>query len=151
MSGSKAADHPKSTTRATPDDEVRRVVERYYAVVADLDSTADDLAALLDKKVTIREHPNPITPDGVTRGKQETLAALEAGKGLLSAQSFDVHEIVVNGERAAVRAVWRGTIAQDAGRLRAGSELVAQVAAFLTVRGGKIVEHETFDCYPPFG
>lgn len=73
-----------------------------------------------------------------------------AGKQLLSAQSFDVHEVLVRGERAAVRATWRGTIGIDAGPLRAGTELVAHVASFLTVRDGLVVEHETFDCCEPF-
>ena len=35
------------------------------------------------------------------------------------------------------------------GPLRAGAELVAHVAAWLTVANGRIREHETFDCYEP--
>jgi ketosteroid isomerase-like protein len=31
----------------------------------------------------------------------------------------------------------------------AGKELVAHVAAWLTVEDGQIREHETFDCYEP--
>jgi hypothetical protein len=39
----------------------------------------------------------------------------------------------------------------DTPRLPAGTELVAHVSAWLTVADGLIVEHETFDCYEPFG
>lgn len=130
--------------------DVEDVVRRYYRTVADLDSPTETLAELLAKKVTIVEHPNPITPHGASRGREETLTGFAAGKDLLSAQSFEVHEVLVQGERAAVRATWRGTIGADAGPLRAGTELHAMVASFLTVVDGKITEQETFDCYQPF-
>lgn len=142
MSGKKAG--------KSADHDVLTVVTAYYAAQSDLASAPEALADLLHKKVSITEHPNAITPGGATRGRQETLEGLVAGKGLLREQVFDVHEVVVNGERAAVRATWRGTIGVDAGPLRSGTQLRAHVASFLTVRDGAIVEQETFDCYEPF-
>jgi ketosteroid isomerase-like protein len=130
----------------------RTVVRRYYALVADLASTPDDLAALLHPDVRVTEHPNAITPRGAVRDRDATLAGFAAGKALLSAQSFDVHEVVAaagDPDRVAVRATWRGTIARGAGRLTQGAELVAHIAALLTVADGQILEHETFDCYEP--
>lgn len=32
----------------------------------------------------------------------------------------------------------------------AGTQLTGHVASFFTVRDGRIVRHETFDCYEPF-
>lgn len=130
--------------------KVRDIVERYYQVVSDLNSEPDALAALLAKKVTITEHPNPISPQGASRGRTETLEGLVSGKELLSEQAFDVHEILVVGNRAAVRATWRGTIGIDAGPLTTGTKLLAHVASFLTVDDGKVTEQETFDCYDPW-
>jgi hypothetical protein len=49
----------------------------------------------------------------------------------------------------AVRAEWRGRLAVDAGPHAAGSELTAHIASFVTVDGGLIRQHETFDCYEP--
>jgi hypothetical protein len=43
----------------------------------------------------------------------------------------------------------RGTIREATGSLAAGTELVAHIAAWLTVVDGRIREHETFDCYEP--
>jgi ketosteroid isomerase-like protein len=126
------------------------VVRRYYAVVADLGATEDDLRALLDPSATITEHPNPITPNGAVRSVDQTVQGFLVGKRLLSDQVFAVHEVVVDGERAAVRATWMGTVGQDAGPFTAGTALTARIGAFLTVREGRIVEHETFDCYEPF-
>jgi ketosteroid isomerase-like protein len=125
------------------------VVERYYAVVADLDASAEELGALLHPDVRVVEHPNAITPRGAQRDREEVLAGYAAGKGLLSEQVFDVHELLVCGDRVAVRATWRGTIARDAGPLRAGDALEAYIASFITVQDGLIRDHETFDCYEP--
>jgi hypothetical protein len=55
----------------------------------------------------------------------------------------------VSKNRAAVRATWRGTIGDGTGGPAAGTELVAYIAGWLTVEGGRIREHETFDCYEP--
>jgi hypothetical protein len=86
---------------------------------------------------------------GCARERRRRGGHFLAGKGLLSEQSFDVHELATAGERVAVRATWRGTIGLGSERLPAGTELVAHVAAWLTVVDGRVREHETFDCYVP--
>ena len=126
------------------------VVRRYYEVVGDLSYTEQDLAALLHPDAALVEHPNPVVPHGARRGVEETLAGFRAGRGLLSHQSFEIHELIAVGERAAVRAHWEGTIGQDAGPFKQGTELTAHIAAFVTVHDGLVLEHETFDCYEPF-
>ena len=119
------------------------LVRRYFAVVADLASSAADLEELLHPGVRITEHPNAITPSGAVRDRDATVAGFLAGKRLLSAQAFDVHEVLGSGDRFAVRATWRGTIAQG------GRELAAHIAAWVTIENGRIRAHETFDCYEP--
>jgi ketosteroid isomerase-like protein len=136
---------------ATPGADVESVVRRYYATVADLGSTEDDLRRLLDPRLRVVEHPNPVTPRGAVRDLEETVAGFRAGKALLREQDFSVQEVLTSGERAAVRATWRGTVGTVAGPFRDGQELVAHIAALLTVRDGRIVDHETFDCYDPLG
>ncbi|RKS75584.1 ketosteroid isomerase-like protein [Motilibacter peucedani] len=131
--------------------EVESVVLRYFATVSDLGSSADDLLALVAPGLRVVEHPNPITPRGAVRDLEQTLQGLRAGKALLREQVFDVHEVLTCSDRAAVRATWRGVVGVDAGPYRAGQELVAHVAAVLTVQDGRVVDHETFDCYEPVG
>jgi ketosteroid isomerase-like protein len=130
--------------------DTEEVVRRYYAVVSDLGSTEDELRALLSPDVRVVEHPNAVTPLGAVRDLQAILTGFRAGKSLLSEQDFEVREVLTAGERAAVRAAWRGTVGVDAGPYRAGLELMADVAALLTVRDGLVVDHETFDCYRPW-
>jgi ketosteroid isomerase-like protein len=125
------------------------LVERYYAVVSDLDSTPEALAALLHPDLRVVEHPNALNPSGTVRDRDGVLTAFAAGKQLLSEQAFHVRELLADGNRVALRAGWRGRLAVDAGPLRAGSELTAHIASFVTVDDGLIREHETFDCYEP--
>ena len=117
--------------------------------MSDLGSTADDLRAILHPDVRITEHPNAISPRGQVRDRDASIAGFEAGKQLLAAQDFEVHEVLADGNRVAVKATWRGTIGIAAGPLPAGAELTAHIAALLTVDNHQIKEHETFDCYEP--
>ena len=133
-----------------PTADVESVVRRYYEVVADLSTRVDDLEPLLAPDFRVTEHPNAISPNGAVRNRDGTIAGFMAGKNLLREQSFDVHEIVVAGGRAAARLTWRGVVGIDAGPLTAGQQLVAEIASFLTVRDGRVVDQETFDCYEPF-
>ena len=131
--------------------DAEAIVRRYYGIVADLGSTEEDLRAVLHPDARIVEHPNAITPHGAVRDVEGTIAGFLAGKTLLSAQRFDVHELLADGGRVAVRATWRGTVGIDTPRLSAGTELVAHVAAWIDVAEGLVREHQTFDCYEPFG
>ena len=118
------------------------IVRRYFAIVANLDSSVDEFRSIVAVDATFTELPNPISPTGHVRTLEETVAGFAAGKGRLEAQSIDIHEVVVAGDRAAVRSTWRGTIG--------GTEIVAHMGGFLTVRDGRIAAHETYDCYEPF-
>jgi ketosteroid isomerase-like protein len=130
-------------SRSSPTaDDARSTVERYYATVADLRSSPEALRALLHPELRVVEHPNAIHPQGTVRDRDAVVAAYEQGKGMLSEQSFELEEVVASGDRVAVRALWRGTLA-------AGARLEARIAAFLTVDDGRIREHETYDCYSP--
>lgn len=129
---------------------IEQLVRHYYAVVSDLGSAPDDLRSLLAPDVRVVEHPNLVTPAGAVRDLDRTLAGFASGKALLREQEFTVHEVLVHGERAAVRASWRGVVGASIGPFLEAQELVSEVAALLTVRDGLVTEHETFDCYRPF-
>jgi ketosteroid isomerase-like protein len=127
----------------------RQVVEHYYAVVGDLASTEPELAALLHPDVRITEHPNAVNPRGSARNRDEALDAFSAGKQLLEVQRFDVVDVLVDGDRVAVKAEWTGKIKPDSPAL-GGLELRARIAALLRVADEMVIEHETYDCYEPF-
>jgi ketosteroid isomerase-like protein len=125
------------------------VVDRYLAVVADLDAESDALAALLHPAARFVEHPNLVAPVGRRRDVAATRAAREHSRALLAGHGFDVHEHIVAGERVVTRATWSGTLGRDAGPIPAGTELRAECCMVFTVRDGQIVDQENFDCYAP--
>jgi ketosteroid isomerase-like protein len=109
--------------------------------------SAFDSAALervLHPDARISEMPNLLNRDGTERDRTAALAAFERGRGLLSAHSFEVHSVVVDGDTIAARWTWRGTLAAT------GQELTAHIASFTEVRGGLIYRHATYDCYEAF-
>lgn len=128
---------------------VEATVRDYYRIVGDLRYTENDLREIVTPDAVFTEHPNPIAPHGAVRSVEQNLAGFRAGRALLSDQVIELLEVLVSGERAAVRATWSGTVGVDRGPFTAGTELSCVMAAFLTVRDNKICAHDTYDCYPP--
>jgi len=128
---------------------IEATVREYYRVVGDLNCTQDELMAVVHPDAVFTEHPNPIAPRGAVRTLAESLAGFRAGRALLREQTIEIAEILVCGDRAAVRASWSGVVGVDRGPFTAGTELSCVMAAFMTVIDDKIVAHDTYDCYPP--
>jgi ketosteroid isomerase-like protein len=125
------------------------VVDRYLAAVTDLDGDPDELAALLEPAFRVVEHPNAVAPTGRMRDRAATLAAAGHARRLLSGTRFEVREHIVAGERVVTRVGWTGVLAIDAGAWPAGTEMRAECCMVFTVRDGRIVRQDTYDCYEP--
>ena len=118
------------------------VLEDFFTAAAAFDEEA--LARVLHPEARLSEMPNAINREGTERDLPLAREAFARGKGLLSAQTYDVHEVLESGNRIAARATWRGTLAAN------GKELTAHIATFSEVRDGRIFRHATYDCYEPF-
>tara|TARA_R100000365_G_C2732710_1_gene62652 strand:+ start:489 stop:929 length:441 start_codon:yes stop_codon:yes gene_type:complete len=113
-------------------------------------SNGEALRAHFTPNASTIEHPNAIKPHGATATLDQMLAASSAGARLLGKQHYEVIDAVEYGELAVLRILWTGAIAEDAGPFRAGQELRAHIAQFITTEGDRISRIETFDCYEPF-
>lgn len=134
--------------------DVEHVVRRYYLLLHELEPDVAALDAIIGAKLEQVEHPNALSPRGQRRGKPQILADLSdgdipSGGDMLTDQTFDVLDVLVDGSRAAVRGRWSGVLREAAGPLPAGTRLAANVAAFLRVKDGLVVEHESYECYEP--
>jgi ketosteroid isomerase-like protein len=118
------------------------ILDALFTAATDFDT--DRLAAIMHPEIRFTEFPNLINPEGSERGFDEALAGLRKGRELLSAQSYDVHARISDGDTIASRVTWRGTLAST------GQELTAHIATFTQVRDGRIFRHATYDCYEPF-
>ena len=131
-----------------PQDPVA-VIDRYLAAVTDRDATAEDVAAFVHPAARFVERPNLVAPSGRSRDATTALATLGHGRRLMREHRFDVHEHVACGDRVVTRALWTGVLAIDAGDLPAGTELRAECCMVFTVRDGRILEQQNYDCYQP--
>lgn len=113
----------------------------YFAAIAS--NEPDAAQPFLHDDVTLVEHPNVLNPKGKTYDRAAMLAAGERGAQLMARQSYDVRELIVDGDRAAVTTVWTG-------ELRDGRIMRAQICSVLELRGGKIWRQEQYDCFEPF-
>ena len=90
-----------------------------------------------------RESPTPLTPEG--RSSDNLVAfreGLEWGASSFIDRSVVLHELVADGDRAAMRYTWSATVAVDLGPDGApvGARPRVEAAAFLRVADGLIVE-----------
>jgi ketosteroid isomerase-like protein len=118
------------------------ILDDFFAAAAAFDDEA--LARVLHTAAHISEMPNLINRAGTERGVDAACEAFARGRGLLSAQRYDVHQVITSGDTIAARVTWRGTLAET------GKELTAHIATFSEVRDGRIFRHATYDCYEPF-
>ena len=118
------------------------ILHDFFDAAARFDDTA--LAAVMHPEARISEMPNAINRDGSERDLVAAREAFARGKGLLSEQRYDIHQVVTAGDTIAARATWTGTLAAT------GRQLTAHIATFSEVRDGRIFRHATYDCYERF-
>ena len=118
------------------------IVDRYLEAVTE--RSLAELAAVVHPDYTFREWPNAINPRGSERDLASARAGLEHAQTLLTEHAFDVHQHLVGGDTVVSRMTWRGTLAAT------GQELVAHISQHTTVKDGRILRTESFDCYEPF-
>jgi hypothetical protein len=128
--------------------ERERLVRDLLTAIED-GAPAETIATYWHPQAEQVELPSLMRPAGHRRGLAEMLEGYRSGSGLLVRQSYDVENVVDDGERLAVQLRWTATTAVAAGHLPAGTELVAHVAVFYEFRDGLVLRQSSYDCYEP--
>lgn len=123
---------------------------RRYLAALEGGATGEALAAFFTPDVVQEEFPNRLVPQGARRGLAELLAGAERGQGVMAAQSFELLDALVSGDRVALEVRWTGTLAIPLGPLQPGGEMRARFAVFLEVRDGRIAAQRNYDCFDPW-
>jgi predicted kinase/ketosteroid isomerase-like protein len=112
----------------------------------------DELDRIYHPELVQVEHPNRLLPEGAHRGKAQVLEAARRGRALMASQRFELGHLLESGPSVAVTARWRATLAVDAPPLglERGATMQADFAQFLVFADGRVVRHETFDCFVPW-
>lgn len=133
----------QTTTRSDPNVDL---AVRYHDAVGAF-ATGEALAEFLTPDMLHHELPNLLFPDGATRDLAAVVASSVRGREVLSAQTYEILNIVSGGDKVAVEVLWTGTLAVPHGELPAGHVMRAHIGAFLDFRDGKICGQRNYDCY----
>jgi SnoaL-like domain len=94
------------------------VVERFLAAFGRRWPTEDELDDLLAPGVRLVERPSLVSSNGGERDAAAMRAGIEAGRGLLAWQRYEVRDHVASGDVVVTRMRWSGELAIDAGPWR---------------------------------
>lgn len=133
----------------TPEESHLDIVRRYYAAMS-ADISVDEPATFYAPDVIQEEYPNRFVPDGVTRDLKGLQAAAARGKGVMSAQTFELVTALASGNTVVVEAKWSGTLGIPVGEIKAGTVMRARFAQFFESRDGKICSQRNYDCFEPW-
>lgn len=133
---------PASTATSTD------VVRRLYADI-EAGRSGDELRHHFTDDARTVVHPNALAPTGRTDDLAAMLTGSAQGSSLLAWQRYDVRSAVAVDDLVVTRLRWTGEVAVDAGPLRGGQRLTAEIAQFVRVEDGRVAEIETYDCYQP--
>lgn len=123
-------------------------VRAYIGAIERFDEGA--AAALLHPDIVQTEHPNKLYAKGQVRGRDEMLRDLPKGRTVLRSQSYPIETIFAAGDKVAVETRWEGILNVQLGRLQPGDAMVAHICMIFTLRDGKIVRQQNYDCYEDF-
>lgn len=96
------------------------------------------------------EFPNAVTHAVTHRTPEQLKEASEKGWNLMSAQTFEVRNLLSIGQTVLLEAIWIGKVAVPLGNISAGGEMVAYFAQIFEFRDGKIYRQRNYDCFEPF-
>jgi len=112
--------------------------------------TFSDIAELFTPDVVMEQLPNRIYPNGIRGTLAQMSESFDKGRKVLSSQTYEIKNAVVNGDSVAVEVLWTGTLAIGFGNLTSGSQMRAHSAMFFEFRDGRVSRQRNYDCFEPW-
>jgi ketosteroid isomerase-like protein len=132
----------------TPDSHAALV--RAYLAAIEAGAVGEELGRYFTEDAVQVEYPNRLNPHGGTSDRATIMARSVQGQHLLAAQHYRVLNLLAEGDRVAVEAVWTGMLAVPLGTLAAGDQMTAHFAMFFLLRDGRIARQHNYDCFAPW-
>jgi hypothetical protein len=129
--------------------EANLAVARAYLKALEENRPADAAQYFAPDIVQV-EHPNRLKPDGERRERAKMQADGRRGLQILQRQTYEVLNVVAQGDRVALEVLWTGWLAIPLGELKPGDAMTCWSGIFLDFRDGLIVGQRNHDCFPPF-
>jgi ketosteroid isomerase-like protein len=116
----------------------REIVTAYIQAIEAHDT--ERVATFLHPEVENLEHPNKIVPAGRRYDRDAMRAAGERGKAVMASERYEIRQMIVEGDRAAVLIRWSGTVHD-------GPTMRAEICSIIELRDGKVWRQEQYDCF----
>ena len=113
-------------------------------------SSSPDFSKFYHSEVVQIEYPNTVTKNTTTRMLKDLEAAASRGKQVLQKERYDIVNSYSAGNTVIIEAIYTGTLAIKAGKLKPGDEMKAYFAQFYEFKDGKIFRQRNYDCFEPF-
>jgi ketosteroid isomerase-like protein len=123
----------------------REIVTAYIQAIESMQP--DAVEPFLHPDMENLEHPNKVTPAGKRYDVAALRAAGERGRAVMASQRYEIRQMTVEGDRAAVQMLWSGTLKIAAGPLPAGHVMRAEICSIIELRDGKVWRQEQYDCF----
>jgi ketosteroid isomerase-like protein len=123
----------------------REIVTAYIQAIESMQP--DAVEPFLHPEMENLEHPNKVTPAGKRYDIAALRAAGERGRAVMASQRYEIRQMIVEGDRAAVQMLWSGTLKVAAGPLPAGHVMRAEICSIIELRDGKVWRQEQYDCF----
>jgi len=124
-------------------------VERYLRLIEGFHTKPRDFEPLLHADFVQTELPNTLNPRGQQSDRAGVLARLSVARQILAEQSFEIGRHCEDERHLFVEAVWRGTMAVDAGPLKRGQTMTAYFCMVFEFKDGLIWRQRNYDCFEP--
>ncbi len=132
----------------SPSSPELEVVRRYLKAIED--GSFSNISSLFTDDMTFEQLPNLIYPQGLRGNASRMADGFEKGRKLLSSQTYEIKNAIVNERSIAVEVLWTGTLAMGFGNLSAGTQMRAYSAMFFQFKNGKIASQRNYDCFEPW-
>ncbi len=126
------------------------MVKRYFSLIEQFSSNESEFTSILHPEFRQREFPNQLNKTGQESDLADLLKRAAMGRKMLSNQKFEITNSVEMGDQVVVESLWSGSMAMDAGPLKAGQELKAQFCIVLEFKEGLLFRQRNYDCFEPF-
>jgi hypothetical protein len=125
-------------------------IRAYLAVLSDLTSPTETLAAFLHPEVEQIEFPNRLVPNGATRNRQQMLDGFARGKTVTKAQNFGITKIYEDGDTTIAEFDWWAELTVPIGSLAVGERMTGKFITVVEFKDGLVHRQRNYDCFDPF-
>ena len=125
-------------------------IARAYLKSIETGENEQFLALYCSPDIQHQEFPNRLNSRGAVSDLAAMKAAAQRGRKVISRQTYEIRNIVGEGDHLALEVDWTGTLAIPFESIPIGGTLRAHFAMFLDFKDGKVVRQRNYDCFEPW-